>query len=280
MRSTLPLLQVMVLRPDLYLLDHRCVRINCYVDECSRIIVIKLSWNREILEETICDDFRIDLPPLIQDIIDMKRYSPCQGFSDQSPDDGLFDVFRRLRKNDIQFILLEKYNGGIIYRSRNCKFVIDSLEMVREENDQNYKSIFHNRCKHCQEFYTDIDVKYSHGRFTRPKQQCNGNVIDPNDSCEQTVTHRIDVESENHSLTDRTILKENSDINRTREEKRLSRQCSSRYKKTKYKDFVVEMKEESPDMVQSESEVSSPEKRNGENNENFVPHAQDQEVRR
>ena len=57
----------MVVKSDPYLLDYGCVRINCFVDADMRIVVVKLSWNRELLEEIVCKDFKTELYNIIND---------------------------------------------------------------------------------------------------------------------------------------------------------------------------------------------------------------------
>ena len=84
----------MVVRYDPYLFDYGCVRINCFVDDQMRIVVVKLTWNRDVIEETVCEnDFKIELHSIINDLLSCDgTYVPCHGFGDQDTT-GVFDVF-------------------------------------------------------------------------------------------------------------------------------------------------------------------------------------------
>ena len=229
----------MVLKSDPYLLDYGCVRVNCFVDDQMRLIVIKLSWNRDILEELICNDFRTDLHTVIDDLISDDIYSPCHGFSDQDTS-GVFDVFYRLRKNDIPFIILEKYNGSILYRARNCKFVFQRKECNKDKND-----IFRNQCEDCRDFYTQMDMKYAFGRFTKTNNENitknENTVLDDQQNLKETVLpivkeidNKCSLEENTESERVETLLEDDAN-------KRSRRDSRSRKSGSKYKDFVVEL---------------------------------------
>ena len=231
----------MVVKSDPYLIDYGCVRINCFVDDQMRIVVVRLSWNREVLEEIVCDDFTTELHSIIQDLLcDEKSCIPCQGFSDQDKN-GLFEVFSRLRKNDIPFLLLEKYNGTIVFRSRNCRFVKDR----HKEKDENINrsKFFVNQCEQCINFYTQIDIKYASGRLTRVNSKIENinEEIDPktsmNSCIPQNSSEPVNVEKEDNEILNASILSGNVAVKPHIRESRL------RKRDKRYKDFVVDLGE-------------------------------------
>ena len=261
----------MVVKADPHLLDYGCVRINCFVDAQLRIIIVKLSWNREIIEEVICKDINAELQHSINELLHNEPYIPCKGFSDQHSD-GLFDIFARLRKNDIPFILLEKYNGGLIYRSRNCSYVIESSKIQSEEEAHN-QSIFKNRCKNCQEFYTLIDNKYGYGQFATSGSQSSQKeeTEESQDLSTPPVSNKASsLDTDECNLKDPVILKENPDLNMPAQ-KRLLRKKRSRYKDVKYKDFVVETAIGEDSQLEDSASNSD---RKLENNENLPLYAE------
>ena len=230
--------QVMVVRYDPYLFDYGCVRINCFVDDQMRIIVVKLTWNRDVIEENVCEnDFKIELHSIINDLLSCDgTYVPCHGFGDQDTT-GVFDVFSRLRKNDIPFILLEKYNGSILYRSRNCRFVINKNERMNAYASKE-KSLFENKCDQCIKLYTQIDEKYAFGRFTSPKNKESIKELANSESQDSTeYSLPIPEESSNAIVSktnDRHIDLHYLPSKKHRRESRL------RTKVNRYKDYVVD----------------------------------------
>ena len=277
----------MVVKSDPYLLDYGCVRINCFIDADMRIVVVKLSWNREILEEIVCDDFKTELYNIInEDLLCDKTYTPCRGFSDQDTS-GVFDVFSRLRKNDIPFIILEKYNGSILYRSRNCRFVIDQRRKEEKvsETTGDRMTIFDNQCEQCINFYTQIDLKYAFGRFTKPKNKIVANKSEVHNPPQNFSESSLHVSTEQDEDDD-TVLEdrarsttENNTSSNPSNEKRYSREGRSRKNDTRYKDFVVELGE-TAELGLQENTTSTNDDTNEdiENIENLPLNGRNQEV--
>jgi len=275
----------MVVKSDPYLLDYGCVRINCFVDADMRIIVVKLSWNREILEEIVCEDFKTELYNIInEDLLCDKTYTPCRGFSDQDTS-GIFDVFSRLRKNDIPFIILEKYNGAILYRSRNCRFVIDQRRKEESVSTRNCTTIFDNQCEQCVNFYTQIDLKYAFGRFTKPKNKIVDLKTEVAKPSEELPASSLHVSSEKDDDND-TVLEDvakstspNNTSSKPSNEKKYSREGRSRKNDTRYKDFVVELGEtEELGLQENTTSTNDDTNEDVENIENLPLNRRNQEV--
>ena len=268
----------MTLKSDPFLLDYGCVRLNCFVDEQMRLIVVKLSWNREILEEIVCDNHKRDLQTIIDDLLcNEKNYLPCHGFSDQDAS-GVFDVFYRLRKNDIPYLLLEKYNGSILYRARNCKFVFQ-----RQESDKDKVDIFRNQCEHCKDFYTQMDVKYASGRFTKN----NVKLISTNDTKMVKPFNEADSLASTasiHNPEDTLVACKPPETTEALSEndatKRPRRDSRQRKSGSKYKDFVVDLgTTEELNLKENTTSTNDDPNEEIENIENLPLNVQNQEVK-
>ena len=264
----------MVVKSDPYLLDYGCVRLNCFVDQQMRLIVVKLSWNREIVEEVACNDYTTDIPAIIDDIIRDDEYMPCLGFSDQDTS-GMFDVFYRLRKNDIPFILIEKYNGSLLFRARNCKFVYQRNGCDKDKND-----IFSNNCENCIDIYTQMDLKYSFGRFTKSNHPTN---ISNNKINEILTDDTLPVGKEQISKDTLIAPEESEKVNTISElevTKRPRRDSRHRKSGSKYKDFVVDLGiTEGQDLPDNTAKANDNINEDIENIENLPLNVRNQEVR-
>ena len=239
-----------------------------------RLIVVKLSWNREIVEELVCNDYRTDFQAIIEDLIGDDVYCPCLGFSDQDTS-GVFDVFYRLRKNDIPFILIEKYNGSLIFRARNCKFVFQ-----RNGCDSDKNEIFRNNCEHCKDIYTQMDLKYSFGRFTK----ANNQTIISYNKTEDNLIDTLLPKEKDPNIQDKVEVSDESErveaFSESEASKRPRRDSRTRKSGSKYKDFVVELGTiEGPNSQEHTTSIKKDTNEDIENIENLPLNVRNQEVR-
>ena len=239
-----------------------------------RLIIVKLSWNREIVEELVSNDYRTDFRAIIDDLIGDDVYIPCLGFSDQDTS-GVFDVFYRLRKNDIPFILIEKYNGSLIFRARNCKFVFQRNGCDSDKND-----IFRNNCEHCKDIYTQMDLKYSFGRFTKANQQ----TTISNNKTEEILTDIVLPNEKDPNIQDKLEVPDESErldaFSEVEASKRPRRDSRTRKSGSKYKDFVVELgTTEGPNLQENTTSSQNDINEDIENIENLPLNVRNPEVR-
>ena len=135
--------------PDPFLRDACAVRLNVAVNNDDALVASMFASNsRHLVKEDELDESLLskDLEPFIQNLIG-KRYSSCQGYDFEAE----YEVFVRIRKTDLPNLLIERYDGNVVFRARECSYVVESDER---------------QCEACKGLYADLDQKYCMGRKT------------------------------------------------------------------------------------------------------------------
>ena len=135
-----------------------CVRT---APDLSSVEATLMTWNRQKLLSTTFGEE--DCKNLIQSMIKGDRFKACRGFDDVNCNE-LMELFSRIRKIDIGSILIEKYDQMLVFRSRECKYVIDadSEDEIAADNGA--------QCSQCRKLIADLDAKYAGGSFLRRQQ--------------------------------------------------------------------------------------------------------------
>ena len=140
-----PFLTVFTGFQDPWLLDFGNVRLQCEIDLEMRLKCSILSYNRNSVSSFFCHDTEENLLPLIREMAEGLRFKTCLGFDcEESP------LFKRLRKQDISSVLIERYGEKTTFRSKSCQFVIDAKD-CKDIGDQ---------CAFCLKLESNLDEKY------------------------------------------------------------------------------------------------------------------------
>ena len=105
-----------------------------------------LTYNREVVRQADIKNIKTDVGVIIEDMIG-DRYQYCNGLTFKEED----NFSQKIKKSDIQHILIEKYNGKVFYRSKDCKFIVDN-----NTNSLNANSESRNHCPECRIFTSTI----------------------------------------------------------------------------------------------------------------------------
>ena len=104
------------------------------------------TYNREVVRQADIKNIKTDVGVIIEDMIG-DRYQYCNGLTFKEED----NFSQKIKKSDIQHILIEKYNGKVFYRSKDCKFIVDN-----NTNSLNANSESRNHCPECRIFTSTI----------------------------------------------------------------------------------------------------------------------------
>ena len=136
-----PLLIVSSKYPDSKLLiDQSSLRLNLAVGQDDRQLECRLlTWNREVVRQTMVQQAGLarEVGHLVEDMLG-ERFTCCNGLTLAST------VLPDLRKTDIPHILLEKYDGQLVYRARECSYIVD-----QETNGVGGGKERREHCPHC-----------------------------------------------------------------------------------------------------------------------------------
>ena len=159
--SSEPLLSILPLRSDPFYIDVAKLHANITITELGQVAFTFLTPNRERFEdEVIISDIASEIPPLLEKLLSSELIS-CSGFNWQ--DSRLGTLFQRLRKSDIDWSLIEKFDGNVVYRSRSCQF-------VHTLNTEPHP-FFTQQCQNCQNYLQELDNKYTGGRLLNLKTE-------------------------------------------------------------------------------------------------------------
>jgi len=157
--SSEPLLSILPVKSDPFYVDQALLHANVTISDASDFEFTYLTPNREKIGETLViikSDISFQLPSLLNRLLSHELIS-CTGFSWY--DSRLGTLFQRLRKSDIDWCLIEKFNGSIVYRSRACNYVYE-----RNPGEQSH-TFFENQCNDCQMYLRELDKKYMSGKI-------------------------------------------------------------------------------------------------------------------
>ena len=157
--SSEPLLSILPAKSDPFYVDQALLHANVTISDASDFEFTYLTPNREKIGETLViikSDISFQLPSLLNRLLSHELIS-CTGFSWY--DSRLGTLFQRLRKSDIDWCLIEKFNGSIVYRSRACNYVYE-----RNPGEQSH-TFFENQCNDCQMYLRELDKKYMSGKI-------------------------------------------------------------------------------------------------------------------
>jgi len=142
-----PFLNVFSKYPDKFLYDQSSLRMNVKMSDDMKLFCEVLTNNRELVREAAVENIEIDIKAIMDDLNEA-RYQTCVGL----PSEGQDNILQKIRKSDIPNLLLEKYNGSLIYRARDCRFVVDCK----------IGETLH--CMQCRLMGVELDEKYSKSR--------------------------------------------------------------------------------------------------------------------
>lgn len=119
--------------------------------------------SREIVLEVALtdDDFLSDMSPVLNTISASQDTTHCPGFDAEEAE----ELFSKIRKVDLPSLLIEKYDGKILYRSRTCKYVVFDVDEEETSVDKvRFGSGRH--CSDCDRLFKEVDLKYNGGKFS------------------------------------------------------------------------------------------------------------------
>ena len=152
-----PLLNILSIKSDPFYVDQSVLHANITVLDTSQLLFSYLTPNREIYgDKIVINDVATELPSLL-DKLSQTNLISCTGFNWQDP--RLGTLFQRIRKSDIDWSLIEKFNGQVVYRSRTCKYVCPELSANTEH------PFFTSQCFDCQNYLRELDKKYMGGKI-------------------------------------------------------------------------------------------------------------------
>jgi hypothetical protein len=141
-----PFLSVSSKYPDKFLHDQSSLRLNIRQGTEEWLSCQLLTYNREVVRQADIKNIKTDVGVIIEDMIG-DRYQYCNGLTFKEED----NFSQKIKKSDIQHILIEKYNGKVFYRSKDCKFIVDN-----NTNSLNANSESRNHCPECRIFTSTI----------------------------------------------------------------------------------------------------------------------------
>ena len=136
-----PLLIVSSKYPDSkFLIDQSSLRLNLAVAPDDRQLECRLlTWNRQVVRQTTVQQAGLarEVGHLVEDMLG-ERFTCCSGLTVTST------VLPHLRKADIPHLLLEKYDDRLVYRARECSYIVD-----QETNGVGGGRESREHCPHC-----------------------------------------------------------------------------------------------------------------------------------
>ena len=141
-----PFLSVSSKYPDKFLHDQSSLRLNIRQGTEEWLSCQLLTYNKEVVRQADIKNIKTDVGVIIEDMIG-DRYQYCNGLTFKEED----NFSQKIKKSDIQHILIEKYNGKVFYRSKDCKFIVDN-----NTNSLNANSESRNHCPECRIFTSTI----------------------------------------------------------------------------------------------------------------------------
>ena len=136
-----------------FLVDQSTLRLNIKLSPDLTVLLCSLlTYNREVLSqvEVKSTEMAKELANLVNNLLS-DRYQCCAGLT-------LVPSFAKIEKTDIHQLMIEKYDGHLVYRARQCRFVVDKGWNVSEE-DGSKESREH--CTHCQLLSLSLAAKDS-----------------------------------------------------------------------------------------------------------------------
>jgi hypothetical protein len=113
-----------------------------------------LTFNRNVIDEVVTSSQHKELLPLLQNLVG-NRYRVCVGFREEDH----AELFARMKKLDFFNVSIGRFSNDLIFRARMCNY------LVQIENENEEES---NHCDECKQFFTDLDHKYFHGKYSQP----------------------------------------------------------------------------------------------------------------
>jgi len=146
-----PFLSVSSKYPDKFLHDQSSLRLNIQQGSENCLSCMLLTYNREVIRQTDIKNINTDVSIIIEDMIG-DRYQYCRGLTFKDEE----NFCSKIKKSDIQHLLIEKYNGKVFYRSKDCKFIVDN-----NTNSLNANSESRNHCPECRIFTSTIVDRFA-----------------------------------------------------------------------------------------------------------------------
>lgn len=132
-----------------FLIDQSSLRLNINLaDEGELLSCRLLTCNREVVRESDVAPGQMarEVGELVEDMLG-ERYHCCGGLT-LAPT----SLLPHLRREDIPHILIEKYDGRLVYRARECGYIVD-----QETSGPSQESREH--CPHCRILSSSLRVR-------------------------------------------------------------------------------------------------------------------------
>ncbi len=146
---------------DPFLVDQSALRLNLeVVDDDPRLkLTVVTSSRSRVGDSVFVDDLDKDLAPALAQVSN-GQLKMCHGFKEN--DVTWNELLSRIRKSDLANILIECYDGNVIYRARSCRIVDESFSgcLAGKRSD-----LWRVQCIECQAMLSDLDEKYLGGRL-------------------------------------------------------------------------------------------------------------------
>ena len=137
-----PFLTISSKYPDSrFLVDQSSLRLNIRLGQDLTVLICTLlTYNREVVRraEVRTTEMAKEIGILVEDMLG-ERYRCCAGLT-------LTPSFSKIEKSDILQLMIEKYDGRMVYRARQCGFVVDRERIAAEEGGEESRE----HCSHCQ----------------------------------------------------------------------------------------------------------------------------------
>ena len=136
-----PFLAISSKYPDSqFLVDQSSLRLNIKLSlDMTVLICSLLTYNREVVRrvEVKTAEMGREVGKLVEDLLG-ERYHCCAGLA-------LTPSFSKMEKSDVLQLMIEKYDGRMVYRSRQCSFVVDQEKATAEQMGEESRG----HCPHC-----------------------------------------------------------------------------------------------------------------------------------
>jgi len=124
-----------------FLVDQSSLRLNIKLSlDLTVLICTLLTYNREVVRrvKVKTGEMEREIGKLVENLL-AERYHCCAGLT-------LIPSFSKIEKSDILQLMIEKYDGRMIYRARQCSFIVDQEKTTRDEQTGEERP---EHCPHC-----------------------------------------------------------------------------------------------------------------------------------
>jgi len=152
------LLSVTPKQTDRFLWDQASLRLNIREAGDGGLTCQLFTFNRELVREySLAGSGRAELGLIIDEDLLGDRYNFCHGLTIGEKE----NFAGKINKSDIQHLLIEKYNGRVAFRSRDCNYVVDNnANQVRASEESRL------HCPQCRIFTSTVLDRFHTKRVT------------------------------------------------------------------------------------------------------------------